>query len=47
MFSRNAQDPGPRGGYNIAQGNLAGAIELLIERSRPSLSDDRSSKDPY
>src|SRR3954463_181779 len=36
-----------RGDYNIAQVHLADAIELLIERSRPSLSDDRSSKNPY
>ena len=36
-----------RGDYNIAQDHLADAIELLIERSRPSLSDDRSSKNPY
>ena len=36
-----------RGDYNIAQDHLADAIELLIERSRPSLSDDRSPKNPY
>ena len=36
-----------RGDYNIAQAHLADAIELLIERSRPSLSDDRSPKNPY
>ena len=36
-----------RGDYNIAQEHLADAIETLIVRSRPSLSDDRSPKDPY
>ena len=36
-----------RGDYNIAQIHLADAIQVLIERSRPSLSDDRSPKDPY
>jgi catechol 2,3-dioxygenase-like lactoylglutathione lyase family enzyme len=35
------------GDYNIAPVHLADAIELLVERSRPSLSDDRSPKDPY
>jgi catechol 2,3-dioxygenase-like lactoylglutathione lyase family enzyme len=33
--------------YNIDQSHLADAIEALVERSRPSLSDDRSPKDPY
>ncbi len=35
-----------RNDYNIAQEHLADAIEKLV-RSRPSLSDDRSAKDPY
>ena len=35
------------GDYNIGQGHLADAIEVLVERSRPSLSDDRSPKNPY
>jgi catechol 2,3-dioxygenase-like lactoylglutathione lyase family enzyme len=33
--------------YNIAQSHLADAIEALVLRSRRSLSDDRSPKDPY
>jgi catechol 2,3-dioxygenase-like lactoylglutathione lyase family enzyme len=36
-----------RGDHNIAEIHLADAIELLVERSRASLSDDRSPKDPY
>jgi len=36
-----------RGDYNIAQVHLADAIETLVRRSRASLSDDRSPKDPY
>jgi len=36
-----------RGDYNIDQEHLADAIEALVLRSRPSLSDDRSPKDPY
>ena len=36
-----------RGDDNIAEIHLADALEQLILRSRPSLSDDRSSKDPY
>ena len=36
-----------RGDYNIAQEHLADAIEELVRRSRESLSDDRSPKDPY
>jgi catechol 2,3-dioxygenase-like lactoylglutathione lyase family enzyme len=36
-----------RGDYNIAEIHLADAIENLTERSRESLSDDRSPKDPY
>ena len=36
-----------RGDYNIAEEHLADAIELLVERRQPSLSSDRSPKDPY
>jgi catechol 2,3-dioxygenase-like lactoylglutathione lyase family enzyme len=36
-----------RDDYNIAQVHLADAIEALVERSRASLSDDRSAQDPY
>jgi hypothetical protein len=36
-----------RGDYNINRVHLADAIETLVERSRGSLSDDRSPKDPY
>src|SRR5918992_1051315 len=36
-----------RGDYNIDRVHLADAIELLTTRSRESLSDDRSPKDPY
>jgi hypothetical protein len=36
-----------RGDYNIAPIHLADAIERLVERSRPSLSDDRAPRDPY
>src|SRR5499427_4430557 len=36
-----------RGDYNIAQEHLADAIEVLVGRSRGSLSNDRSPKDPY
>jgi hypothetical protein len=36
-----------RGDYNIAEVHLADAIQVLIERSRPSLSEDRSPKNPY
>jgi catechol 2,3-dioxygenase-like lactoylglutathione lyase family enzyme len=36
-----------RGDYNITELHVADAIEQLVERSRPSLSDDRSPKDPY
>ena len=35
------------GDYNIAPVHLADAIERLVAHSRPSLSDDRSPKDPY
>jgi glyoxalase family protein len=36
-----------RDDYNIAPEHLADAIEALVVRSRSSLSDDRSAKDPY
>jgi catechol 2,3-dioxygenase-like lactoylglutathione lyase family enzyme len=36
-----------RGDYNIEQEHLADAIETLVSRSRTSLSEDRSPKDPY
>jgi catechol 2,3-dioxygenase-like lactoylglutathione lyase family enzyme len=36
-----------RGDHHIDQGHLADAIEALVKRSRISLSDDRSPKDPY
>jgi catechol 2,3-dioxygenase-like lactoylglutathione lyase family enzyme len=36
-----------RGDYNIAENHLADAIEMMIERSRASLSGERSPKDPY
>jgi catechol 2,3-dioxygenase-like lactoylglutathione lyase family enzyme len=36
-----------RGDRNIDQVHLADAIERLVGRSRDSLSDDRSAKDPY
>jgi glyoxalase family protein len=36
-----------RGDYNIAEVHLADAIERLVARSRESLSQDRSPKDPY
>jgi len=36
-----------RGDYNIGELHLADALETLVTRSRPSLSDDRSPKDPY
>ncbi len=36
-----------RGDYSIAESHLADAIEAMVLRSRPSLSDDRSAKDPY
>jgi glyoxalase family protein len=37
-----------RGDYNIDQQHLADAIELLVTRSRETLSgDDREPKDPY
>jgi len=36
-----------RGDYNISMEHLADAIEAMVLRSRPSLSEDRSPKDPY
>ena len=36
-----------RGDYNIGEVHLADAIEILVKRSRQSLSDDRSPKNPY
>ena len=36
-----------RGDYNIDRTHLADAIEILAARSRESLSDDRSPRDPY
>jgi catechol 2,3-dioxygenase-like lactoylglutathione lyase family enzyme len=36
-----------RGDYNIDRQHLADAIEILVGRSRESLSEDRSPKDPY
>src|SRR5215211_7629518 len=36
-----------RGDYNIDRVHLADAIEGLVRRSRGSLSEDRSPKDPY
>ncbi len=36
-----------RGDYNIAQDHLADAIEAITTRSRESLSDDRTPKNPY
>jgi catechol 2,3-dioxygenase-like lactoylglutathione lyase family enzyme len=36
-----------RGDYNIDTEHLADAIEALVLRSRPSLSDDRSPGNPY
>lgn len=36
-----------RGDYNIAEVHLADAIERLVARRRPSLSEDRAPKNPY
>jgi catechol 2,3-dioxygenase-like lactoylglutathione lyase family enzyme len=36
-----------RGDENIAEVHLADAIEQMVTASRPSLSHDRSPKDPY
>ena len=35
------------GDYNIDRRHLADAIELLVQQSRASMSDDRSPKNPY
>jgi hypothetical protein len=39
--------PVERGDYKIAPVHVADAIETLVGRSRASLSEDRSPKDPY
>jgi glyoxalase family protein len=36
-----------RGDRSIDREHLADAIELMVARSRPSLSDDRAPRDPY
>jgi len=36
-----------RGDYAIAEVHLADAIEALVESTRPTLSADRTPKDPY
>ena len=36
-----------RGDHHIDRAHLADAIELLVTRSRETLSNDRSAKDPY
>jgi catechol 2,3-dioxygenase-like lactoylglutathione lyase family enzyme len=36
-----------RGDHHIDRAHLADALEGLVTRSRESLSDDRSAKDPY
>ena len=36
-----------RGDHHIDRAHLADALETLVTRSRESLSDDRSPKDPY
>ncbi len=36
-----------RGDDSIAEVHLADAIEHLVQRCRPSLSDDRAAKNPY
>lgn len=36
-----------RGAYNITDEHLADALELLVHRYQPSLSDDTAPKDPY
>src|SRR5262245_12818267 len=36
-----------RGDHHIDTEHLADAIEVLVTRSRESLSDDRSARDPY
>ena len=36
-----------RGDHHIDRAHLADAIERMTERSRDSLSEDRSPKNPY
>ena len=36
-----------QGDHNIEPEHLADAIERLVERSRPTLSADRSPRNPY
>ena len=36
-----------RGDHHIDRAHLADALEALVTRSRESLSEDRSAKDPY
>jgi glyoxalase family protein len=36
-----------KGDYNIQEQHLADAIELLVEQRQPSLSTDRTPKNPY
>ena len=36
-----------RGDHHIDRAHLADALEALVTRSRESLSDDRSARDPY
>ncbi|MEZ0292492.1 MAG: VOC family protein [Solirubrobacteraceae bacterium] len=36
-----------RGDHHIGRVHVADAIEALVERTRPTLSDDRGPKDPY
>jgi hypothetical protein len=36
-----------RGDDHIDTVHLADAIEALVARSRPTLSEDRSARDPY
>ena len=36
-----------KGDKNILEDHLSDAIECLVERNKPSLSVDRSPKDPY
>lgn len=36
-----------RDAYNITDEHLADAIEIFVQRTASTLSDDRSSKDPY
>ena len=46
--ARGAQAPGRSAATTTStEGHLADAIEALVERSRESLSDDRSPKNPY